>query len=157
VWGCSANNPRGLVLYNYINLKGYNILAPPGPTYWPTSLRKADILDIFVSNTSSNLFLSTGNLLEPTSDHSAVLLTVSASPPILSSPPKLFHPNTDRCRFHDLDDQNIDMKVSLKSTQEIDDVINKLTNVIQSAHGKLHLLKRSFQIIPHQFQNIFAF
>uniref|UniRef100_A0A2H8TKI9 Putative RNA-directed DNA polymerase from transposon X-element n=1 Tax=Melanaphis sacchari TaxID=742174 RepID=A0A2H8TKI9_9HEMI len=133
-WGCRANNPRGLVLYNYTNLKSYNILAPPGPTYWPTSLRKKpDILDIFVSNTPSNLFLTTGNLLEPTSDHSAVLLTVSASPPIRSSAPKLFHSNTDRCRFHDLVDQNIDMKVSLKSPQEIDDAINKLTNVIQSA------------------------
>ncbi|XP_022168754.1 uncharacterized protein LOC111032661 [Myzus persicae] len=55
---------------------GYNILAPPGPTYFPTSLRKKpDLLDIFVSNTPSNLFLMTGNLLEPTSDHSAVLLT----------------------------------------------------------------------------------
>jgi len=75
----------------------------------------------------------TGNLLESTSDHSSVLLTISASPPICSSPPKLFHPNTDRCRFHDLVDQNIDMKVSLKSPQEIDDAINKLTNVVQSA------------------------
>jgi hypothetical protein len=133
-WGCRANNPRGLVLYNYTNLKGYNILAPPGLTYWPTSLRKnPDILDIFVSNTPSNLFLTIRNLLEPTSDHTAVLLTVSSSPPIRSSPHKLFHPNTDRCRFHDLVDQNIDMKVSLKLTQEIDDAINKLTIVIQSA------------------------
>jgi len=148
-WGCRANNPRGLVLYNYTNLKGYNILAPPGPTYWPTSLRKKpDILDIFVSNTPSNLFLTTGNLLEPTSDHSAVLLTVSASLP------KLFHPNTDRRRFHDLVDKNIDMKVSLKSPQEIDDAINKFTNVIQSAAWEAiptqaQLSNNSFSILEH--------
>ena len=154
-WGCRVNNPRGMVLYNYTNLKGYNILAPPGPTYWPASLRKKpDILDIFVSNTPSNIFLTTGNLLEPTSDHSAVLLTISASPPIRPSPPKLFQPNTDRCRFHELVDQNIDMKVSLKSTQEIDDAINKFTNVIQSAAWEAtptqaQILNNSFSIPEH--------
>ncbi|VVC42097.1 Endonuclease/exonuclease/phosphatase [Cinara cedri] len=61
---CRTNNPRGSVLYNFINLKGYSILAPPGPTYWPTSLRKKpDILDIFVSNTPHNLFCVATNLL----------------------------------------------------------------------------------------------
>ncbi|KAL4120169.1 hypothetical protein QTP88_012899 [Uroleucon formosanum] len=123
-----------MVLYNFINLKGYKILAPPGPTYWPTSLRKKpDILDIFVSNTPHNLFCATINLLEPCSDHSTVLLTVSASPPIRPSLPKLFHHSTNRLKFHDLVDQNINLRVSLKSPQEIDTVINNLTNVIQSA------------------------
>ena len=32
-WGCRANNPRGMVFYNFINLKCYNIIAPPGPAY----------------------------------------------------------------------------------------------------------------------------
>jgi hypothetical protein len=123
-----------VVLYNFINQKGYNIQAPPGPTYWPTSLRKKpDILDIFVINTPYNIFYTTINLLEPTSDHSAVLLTASATPSIRPSPPKLFHPTTDKQKFHDLVNQNIDLKVSLKSTQEIDDAVNKFINVIQTA------------------------
>jgi len=133
-WGCRTNNPRGMVLYNFINLKGYTILAPPGPTYWPTSLRKKpDILDIFVSKSPRNLFFTTANLLEPCSDHSAVLLTVSACPPIRPSLPKLFLHSTDRLKFHDLVDKNINLKVSLKSPQEIEEAINNLTNVIQSA------------------------
>ena len=133
-WGCRTNNPRGLVLYNFINLKGYTILAPPKPTYWPTSLRKKpDILDIFVSNMPRNLFCSTTNLLEPCSDHSAVLLTISACPPIRPTLPKLFHHSTDRLKFHDLVNKNINLKVSLKSPQEIDAIINNLTKVIQFA------------------------
>jgi len=116
-WGCRTNNPRDVVLYNYTNLKGYNIFTPPGPTYWPTSIRKKpDILDIFVSNTPSHIYFTTGNLLEPTSDHSAVLLTVSATPSFHSSPPKLFQLNTDRRKFHNLVDRNIDIKISLKTT-----------------------------------------
>jgi len=80
-WGCRANNPRDMVLYSFINLKSYTILAPPGLICWPTSLRiKPDILDIFVSNTPYNLFCTTKNLLESCSDHSAVLLTVSVCP-----------------------------------------------------------------------------
>jgi exonuclease III len=47
-WGCRTNNPRGLVLRDFTCIKKLKILAPPGPTYWPTSARKnPDILDIF--------------------------------------------------------------------------------------------------------------
>jgi len=57
-----------------------------------------------------------------------VLLTVSASPPN----PAFFNKTlTDKHKFHNLVDQNINLKVSLKSIQEID--INNLTNIIQSA------------------------
>jgi len=133
-WGCRTNNPRGNVLHNFITQKGFKALAPPGPTYWPTSFRKKpDILDIFVSNTPSNIYYTTSNLLEPSSDHSTVLLTVSAAPPIRSCPPKLFHSTTDKQKFHDLVDRNINLKISLKTTQEIDDAINNFTNVFQTA------------------------
>ncbi|KAL4132327.1 hypothetical protein QTP88_009498 [Uroleucon formosanum] len=39
-----------------------------------------------------------------------VLLTVSASPPIRPSLPKLFHHSTNRLKFHDLVDQNINLR-----------------------------------------------
>jgi exonuclease III len=32
-WGCRVNNPRGIVLQNFISTKNYKILAPPGPIY----------------------------------------------------------------------------------------------------------------------------
>ena len=32
-WRCRTNNPRGLVLHNFINAKKFKILAPSGPTY----------------------------------------------------------------------------------------------------------------------------
>jgi len=89
--------------------------------------------NIFVSNTPSNIYYTTSNLLEPSSDHSAVLLTISAAPPIRSFPPKLFHSTTDKQKFHDLVNRNINLKISLKTTQEIDEAINNFTNVIQTA------------------------
>jgi len=75
------NNPRRLVLRDFASIKKLKILAPPGPTYWPTSARKnPDILDIFVSKIPSNLFHSTDNILDLNSDHSSVILTLNAYP-----------------------------------------------------------------------------
>jgi hypothetical protein len=90
------------------------------------------MLDIFVINTPSNLFCTTTNLLEPSSDHTAVL-SINVSSPIQPSPPKLFHSSTDRRKFHDLVDKNIKLQISFKSTLEIAIAINNLINVIQSA------------------------
>jgi hypothetical protein len=123
-----------LVLYNFINLKGFKILTLSGPTYWPTSLwKKSDILDIFVINTPRNLFCTTTNLLEPSSEHTAILLSINVSPPIRPSSPKLFPSSTDRRKFHDLVDKNIKLQTSFKSTLEIDIAINNLINIIQLA------------------------
>ncbi|KAL4121294.1 hypothetical protein QTP88_013837 [Uroleucon formosanum] len=64
-WGCRATNPRGNVLYNFTNAKKYSVLAPPGPTYWPSSIRKKpDIPDIFVSKMpNGSLWKETNKLL----------------------------------------------------------------------------------------------
>lgn len=74
----------------------------------PPYAKKPDVLNIFVSNTPSNIYVTIGNL-EPTSNRLAILLTINASLSFCSSPPKLFQPNTDRCKIHNLVDQNIDM------------------------------------------------
>ncbi|KAE9525798.1 hypothetical protein AGLY_014024, partial [Aphis glycines] len=79
-WGCRANNPRGIVLQNFININSFNILSPPNTIYWPSSIRKKpDILDIFVAKKLSNLHCSVNNILGLNSDHSSVLLNISAS------------------------------------------------------------------------------
>jgi hypothetical protein len=133
-WGCRTNNPRGLVLQNFISSKYFKVLAPPGPTYWPTSSHKnPDILDIFVAKIPNNLYCKTENLLEPNSDHSSVMLTVSASPLTRQESPKLFNSSTDKFKFHNLVDQQIHLNVKLKTPEDIDLAVNNLTKLIQSA------------------------
>lgn len=133
-WGCRANNPRGLVLKNFTSSKCYKVLAPPGPTYWPTSIRKnPDILDIFVVKIPNNINYKTENLLEPNSDHSSVMLSVSASPLTRQEPPKLFNSSTDKYKFHNLVDQQIKLNVKLKTPDDIDLAVNNLTQLIQSS------------------------
>jgi hypothetical protein len=51
---------------------------------------------------------------------------------VCSSPRKLFHSSTDKQKFHDLVNQNIDLKISFKITQKIDDAVNNFKNIIQT-------------------------
>ena len=133
-WGCRANNPRGLVLRDVACIKKLKILAPPGPTYWPSSAQKnPDILDIFVSKIPSNLFHSTDNILDLNSDHSSMVLTLNEYPLTRPEPLKLFNATTDRYKFHDLVNQKIKLNIKLKSTDDIDLAVNSFTNIIQSA------------------------
>jgi len=133
-WGCRVNNPRGIVLYNLTNERHINVLAPPGPTYWPTAPNKnPDILDIFAAKIPSNLHCSTVNILDLNSDHSSVLLTISATPLTRTDPPKLFTNQTDHKKFHDIIEGKIDLKTKLKTTSDIDEAVNNLTTLIQQA------------------------
>jgi len=128
-----VNNPRGVTLYNFTNLKKFKVLAPPDPTYWPSSSRKTpDILDIFVTKIPNNLFSTTKNLLDLNSDHSPVLLTLNTSPTYKESN-KLFNKFTDHSMFTELVNKEINLNIKLKTPDDIDLAIHNLTNVIQTA------------------------
>ncbi|KAF0764271.1 Endo/exonuclease/phosphatase domain-containing protein, partial [Aphis craccivora] len=110
------------------------VLAPPGPTYWPSSpAKKPDILDIFVTKIPGNLHCQTNNILDLNSDHSSIILNVSATAFARVEPPRLFSPLTDRLVFQNILNQRIDLKVKLKSNHDIDEAVNNLTMQIQSA------------------------
>ncbi|KAF0699498.1 Uncharacterized protein FWK35_00037541, partial [Aphis craccivora] len=141
-WGCRANNPRGNVLFNFVNTRKFKVLAPPGPTYWPSSPHKnPDILDIFITKTPSNVHYVIDNILDLNSDHSSVILTLNNYPSINTEPLKLFHTTTDRYKFHDLVNQNLQLNIRLKSNDDIDAAVNNLTNVIQSAAWAANTVK----------------
>ncbi|KAE9524515.1 hypothetical protein AGLY_015103 [Aphis glycines] len=133
-WGCRATNPSGSVLHNFVSQNNFKVLAPPGPTYWPTSVRKnPDILDIFIAKIPSNIHCNTINILDLNSDHSSVILTLNASPPLRPISPKLFSHTTNKLQFHELVDQRIQLNVKLKSKDDLDSAVNNFTNIIQSS------------------------
>lgn len=79
-WRCQVNNPRGVVLHTFVSTKPFKVLAPPGPTYWPSSTRKnPDVLDIFFTKFPRHIFCITENILDLNSDYSSVLLTLNAT------------------------------------------------------------------------------
>jgi len=160
-WGCRANNPRGTVLYNLANERHFQILSPPGPTYWPTSPKKSpDILDIFSAKIPGNLYCSIYNILDLNSDHSSVLLSISATPSVRIEPPKLFSPLTNRKLFHDLINEKINLNIKLKSNTDIDEAVYNLTNLIQSTAwsttkpDKNRNLKPKPHLFPEEIRNL---
>jgi hypothetical protein len=119
------------------------------PTYWLTSLRKKpDILDIFVAKIPSNLYCTINNILELNSDHSSVILIINTSPQSLNDRSSLFSPMTDRHKFHNIVNQNINLKIKLKSEHDIDEAVNNLTTLIHSAVSLSNTISNS-KIFSH--------
>lgn len=123
-----------LRLTNFINVKKYKVLSPPAlRTGHLLSKKKPDIQGIFVIKLSNSLYSNTTNILDLYSDHSSVLLTLNASPPIQQTSPKLFDQFTDRLKFHDSVNENIKLNIRLKTPDDIDLAVMNLTNTIQTA------------------------
>ncbi|VVC44186.1 Endonuclease/exonuclease/phosphatase,Reverse transcriptase domain [Cinara cedri] len=133
-WGCHTSNPKGKSLLKAIKNKQLSVLAPPNPTYWPSSLRKRpDILDIFVVQVPPRLNHLVTNLLDPCSDHSPVLLCLDASPYLQPGKPSLINGVMDWENFRDIINQRIKLNISLKCPSDIDDAVLDFTEIIQSA------------------------
>jgi hypothetical protein len=133
-WGCHSNSPRGNTLQRITNNKNYNILSPPSPTYWPTSPRKRpDILDIFITKIPNRLNCTTENLQNPMSDHSPVLLIINTEPPIKLTRPSLINGVINWDTFQLSLSNQIDLKIRLKTNNDIDEAVYNLTTSIQSA------------------------
>lgn len=61
------------------------------------------------------------------------MLNIGATLQTRTASPKLFTASTDRLKFHNIIAKEINLKISLKSVHEIDDAVNNLTMLIQSA------------------------
>lgn len=133
-WGCRSNNAKGVSLYKTINKKLLSIISPPKPTYWPTSPQKnPDILEIFITNIPKQLHLLIDNLLNPCSDHSPVLLTIDATPPIRPAKLSLINGIMNWKKFQDNVQKQINLKIKLKSSEDIEDAVENLTSLIQNS------------------------
>lgn len=146
MWGCFSNNHRGKILHSVISNYYYSSVSPTDPTYWPThSNSNPDILDFFVTNTSNSLSKNIENICDIASDHSPVILSVGGTPS-LSTRPSLTHGPIVWETFKTYLDDNIDLKISLKCTNEIEKAAQNLVKLITDA--------ASNSTIPtHQHQN----
>ncbi|KAL4113853.1 hypothetical protein QTP88_017414 [Uroleucon formosanum] len=121
------------VLHNFVTRRNLKVLAPPGPTYWPSSARKnPDILDIFITKIPNNIHCTTENIFDLNSDHSSVLLTLNVSP-LRQESPKLFNHTTNKIKFHDI------VKCSLPTNRlpSHKQKYNKLANHLNKLLAKL--------------------
>ena len=95
-WGSRLTTPKGrnlLKATHHLNLK---YLSTGEPTYWPVDLNKIpDLLDFAVTKGISDVHSAIANNFDLSSDHSAILITLSANLICKTPPPKLFTAHTN--------------------------------------------------------------
>ncbi|KAL1129360.1 hypothetical protein AAG570_013887 [Ranatra chinensis] len=131
-WGSRVATPRGRMLYRVINQNGYDTISPDNPTYWPTHPnRLPDVLDFFITSGLRGIHSLSQVLNDLSSDHSPVLLTTSLDP-ILELPPPILTPGyTDWNYFAQSLDSVIDLRVPLKTPEDLDEAVQEFTLAVQ--------------------------
>ena len=133
-WGARSTNSRGRTLLSALNSHRSNILSPNTPTYWPTDPnRNPDLLDFFLHKGLGSLHCSISRLDDLSSDHSPIVLTASTSPIPKSSSPSFIRGPVNWNLFRQILDDNIDLRVSLKTPEDLDDAVDSFTTLIQQA------------------------
>jgi len=84
-------------------------------------------LDIFVFNGPNNIQKSINNIFDPCSDHASVLLTLKTNPVTLKNK------NTNLETFKNIIDTNLTLNIKIKNYDDIENVTNSLTSLIQTA------------------------
>ncbi|MXP61690.1 reverse transcriptase family protein [Pantoea sp. Taur] len=133
-WGSRTTNSRGRTLLSALNFRNSSIISPGTPTYWPTDPnRNPDLLDFFIHSGLNPLNHSIVRLDELSSDHSPLILTLSLAPIPKLPPPSFIRGPIDWNLFRQYIIDSIDLRVSLKTPQDLDDATYSFTNVIQQA------------------------
>lgn len=133
-WGSRLINPRGRSLYRATRTGRFNFISTGEPTHWPSDvLKRPDLIDFFVTHGVATNYTSIDTNEDLFSDHSALMLTLSAS--VINKPqtPKLTSPKTDWDLFKSFIDDNTNLRIKMKTPDEVDNAAQYLTTLIQKA------------------------
>lgn len=133
-WGSRLASPRGRELYKMIKECNMNHLTTGQPTYWPSDRRKIpDVLDFFITKGINKSYADIESSLDLSSDHSPIIATISANIIKKTKPAILHNSRTNWDYFREILDNQISLKISLKTADEIDEAVEYLNRVIQTA------------------------
>lgn len=133
-WGSRLITPKGRNLLKAIQQLHLKYLSTGEPTYWPTDLNKIpDLLDFAVTKGISDVHSAIESNLDLSSDHSAIIITLSTNLIWKTPPPKLFTKETNWKEFQQYINRNINLALRLQTATEIDDAVEYITKLIQEA------------------------
>lgn len=134
MWGSRLITTRGRNLRKSLEKSHLNILSTGQPTYWPADpLKIPDLLDFFIYKGVQTHFLDVESCFDSSSDHTPVIATVSSTVIKRAVPPYLYNRHTDWRAFQLNLSESLDLKISLKTKDDIDDAAEYLTKMIQKA------------------------
>jgi len=134
LWGSRIITKKGKELYSCVNKMNIQCYSNGLPTYWPTdNTKKPDCIDFFLSRGISDRYLEVENLNDLSSDHSPLVLTLSNSILRQTSKMQLTTRLTDWDKFREVIDSHIDLRIKLKTIDEIDGAVQHLQSIIVEA------------------------
>lgn len=133
-WGSRLSNPKGKRLYKCILDNNFKTLSTGKPTYWPTDPAKIpDLLDFFVYSGIPQTAFDIRACDDLSSDHTPVLLNYRANAIKVQTNKPLISSKTNIQYFQEWIDTHINLKICLKSGNDIDDAVEKFVRLIHEA------------------------
>jgi hypothetical protein len=133
-WGSRLSTTRGRTLRAAMTPHHIHHLSTGEPTYWPTdSNKQPDLLDFALIKGISHTYSLIESNLDLASDHTAITITLSSSPILKETPPKLCSRLTDWNAFEASIDSNINLALRLKTCHDIEAAVQHWTTTIQRA------------------------
>lgn len=133
-WGSRLVTTRGRELKKSIDSNRLTTLASGEPTYWPSDpSRTPDLLDFFVVKGLADVYFDMEPSLDAISDHSPVIATFSVTAIHREQRERLSNRRTDWNAFSEYLDETANLKIKLKTAEDIDSATFYATNLIQEA------------------------
>lgn len=133
-WGSRLTNTRGRQLKKSIESMNLLTISTSEPTYWPTDPNKIpDLLDFFVTKGLNRHYVKQEPCYDGSSDHTPVLLTISSMLIEKKGPEVLYNRHTNWEVFREYLEDNINLKIALKTQDDIEDAAKYITVLIQTA------------------------
>lgn len=136
-WGSRTTTTKGRELLATMKKNNLRCLATGEPTYWPTDPNKIpDAIDFGITKGINVKQCKTEPSLDLSSDHSAVLITMYTKIIHKQRQPTLFSKHTDWDKFRLYLDELIDLHMPLKSEEELNEAVDRITKGLQQAAWK---------------------
>lgn len=133
-WASRLTTPKGKELFQACNEEKCEIMSTGKPTYWPADINKIpDLIDFFIIKNISLNYLKVEESCDLHSDHSPIMLILNSSVVLKETPPRLTSKETDWEYFQYNLENRIELSVPIKTKQQLDDEVERLTKDIQQS------------------------
>lgn len=133
-WGSRLTTTRGKELKACLDMKHLVTLSTAEPTHWPGDPKKLpDTIDFFITAGLSRLNFQIESCLDGSSNHVPVILTMSALVMHRENRNYIYNKHTDWNSFRDLVETKLDLKICLKTPDDIEDAALNFFHIIQEA------------------------
>ena len=136
-WGSRLTTPRGRELMKATETNNLNRLSMGQPTYWSSDADKIPyLIDFCVTKSIPHNSIQSDSCLDPSSDHSPVMIKLTTDIMERAKQPTLSNKYTNWDKFKRLVETNLDLKVPLRNGENFVEAVEHFNQAIQQAAWK---------------------